>query len=345
MAGSATTTSSPWCERCSRSASRPTWPPRTSRPSSSATRRTTRRFSFSSTTRSASRMCGVSPGACRARRSTSRGAPPAPASPSWRSTFSPDGLARLMEWLAYPAIGVIVGFFAGLLGIGGGVVLVPLLVLVFRAQGLPDEHVLHIALGTGLAVMAFTSVSSMRAHHAHGSVDWKIARAMSPGMLAGSFGAALIAGLIPTKPLAIAFTVLVFYAATQILLDLKPPGSRDLPSGPGLFGAGTLIGALSSLVAAGGAFLTIPFPVWGQVPIRRAIGPPAATWPPHAVAGTAGYVLHGLRAQGLPSPSVGYAYLPAPALVGVTCMLPPPLGARLAHRLPVKHLRTLFPVF
>src|SRR5258706_11317509 len=170
-------------------------------------------------------------------------------------------------------------------------------------------------------------------------------RAMALGMLGGSCGAALIGVLIPTKPLAIAFTVLVFYAATQILFNLKPPGSRDLPSGPGLFGAGTLIGALSSLVAAGGAFLTIPFLVWCKVPIRRAIGTAAANGQPNAVAGTAGYVLHGLRAQGLPSPSVGYAYLPAPALVGVTCMLPPPLGARLAHRLPVKHLRTLFPVF
>src|SRR5258706_96250 len=124
--------------------------------SSSATRGTTRRLSLSSTIRSASRTCSVSPGACRARRSTSRGAPPAPASPSWRRTFSPDGLARLMEWLAYPAIGVIVGFFAGLLGIGRGVAPLPLLVLVFRAHGLPHEHLLPIPLGPGPALLGFT---------------------------------------------------------------------------------------------------------------------------------------------------------------------------------------------
>lgn len=248
----------------------------------------------------------------------------------------------MMEWLAYLAIGALVGFAAGLLGIGGGVVMVPLLVLVFRAHGLPSEHVLHLALGTALAAMVFTSVSSMRAHHAHGAVDWKIARAMSPGMLAGSFLAALVAGLIPTRPLAVLFTGLVFYAATQILLDLKPSTTRELPGAAGLFTAGAVIGAISSMLAAGGAFLTIPFLAWCKVPLRRAIGTAAANGLPIAVAGTAGYVLQGVRVAGLPAPSLGYVYLPALALVVSTSMLAAPVGARLAHRLPIKQLRMLF---
>lgn len=247
-----------------------------------------------------------------------------------------------MGWLAYLGIGALVGFAAGLLGIGGGVVMVPLLVLVFRAHGLPPEHLLHLALGTALAAMVFTSMSSMRAHHVHGAVDWKIARAMSPGMLAGSFIAALIAGLIPTRPLAIAFTGLVFYAATQILLNLKPPGSRELPGPVGLFGAAAVIGAVSSLLAAGGAFLTIPFLAWCKVPLRRAIGTAAANGLPIAIAGTAGYIMQGLRVSDLPSPNIGYVYLPALALVVMTSIPAAPLGARLAHRLPVKRLRTLF---
>jgi uncharacterized membrane protein YfcA len=247
-----------------------------------------------------------------------------------------------MEWLAYLGIGTLVGFAAGLLGIGGGVVMVPLLVLVFRASGVPGEHIMHIALGTALAAMVFTSLSSMRAHHAHGAVDWKIARAMSPGMLAGAFIAALVAGFIPTFPLAVGFTVLVFYAATQILLDLRPPGSGELPAGVALFGAGALIGAVSSLLAAGGAFLTIPFLAWCRVPLRRAIGTAAANGLPIAIAGTAGYIFHGLRANGVPGPSVGYVYLPALALVVTTSMVAAPLGARLAHRLPVRRLRILF---
>ena len=247
-----------------------------------------------------------------------------------------------MEWLAYLGIGALVGFAAGLLGIGGGVVMVPLLVLVFRASGVAAEHLMHVAIGTALAAMVFTSLSSMRAHHAHGAVDWKVARAMSPGMLAGSFAAALAAGFIPTRPLAVGFTVLVFYAATQILLDLRPSGSRELPGAGGLFGAGVVIGAVSSLLAAGGAFLTIPFLVWCRVPLRRAIGTAAANGLPIAIAGTAGYVLNGLRAEGLPSMSLGYVYLPALALVVTTSMLAAPVGARLAHRLPVKRLRSIF---
>jgi uncharacterized protein len=245
-------------------------------------------------------------------------------------------------WLAYLAIGVAVGFFAGLLGIGGGMIMVPMLVLAFTAQGLLADHILHLALGTAIATIIFTSLSSMRAHHAHGAVDWGIARAMAPGMLAGSLGAALAAGLIPTRPLALMFTALVFLAATQLLLDLRPGTARQLPGRAGVFGAGALIGGVSSLLAAGGAFLSIPFLAWCNVPLRRAIGTAAANGFPIAVAGSLGYVLQGLRAGGLPPGSLGYVYLPALALIVITSMLAAPYGARLAHRLPVRRLRVLF---
>jgi uncharacterized membrane protein YfcA len=247
-----------------------------------------------------------------------------------------------MEWLAYLGIGALVGFAAGLLGIGGGVVMVPLLVLVFAAHGVSAGHVLHLALGTAMAAMMFTSVSSMRAHSAHGAVDWKIARAMAPGMLAGSFAAALVAGLIPTRPLALLFTAFVFYAATSILLDLRPAGTRPLPAPAGIFVAGAVIGAISSLLAAGGAFMTIPFLAWCGVPLRRAIGTAAANGLPIAIAGTAGYLIQGWSAPGVPAWSLGYVYLPALALVVITSMTAAPLGARLAHRLPVKRLRVIF---
>jgi uncharacterized protein len=245
-------------------------------------------------------------------------------------------------WLAYLAIGLAVGFFAGLLGIGGGAVMVPILVLVFTAQGLAPDHVMHMALGTAMAAIMFTSVASMRAHHAHGAVDWSIARAIAPGILAGSFCAALAAGLIPKRPLALMFTGLAFYAATQILFDLRPKQSRELPGAAGLFAAGAAIGAVSSLLAAGGAFLCIPFLAWCSVPLRRAIGTAAAVGLPIAAAGTLGYVVQGLRIEALPSPSLGYVYLPALVLVVATSMLAAPLGARVAHRLPVKRLRIIF---
>ena len=249
-----------------------------------------------------------------------------------------------MEWAAYLGIGALVGFAAGLLGIGGGVVMVPLLVLVFRAHEMPPEHVLHIALGTALAAMMFTSVSSMRAHHAHGAVDWKIARAMAPGMLFGSFVAAIVAGWIPTRPLALLFTAFVFYAATSILLDIKPSSTRALPGTGGIFTAGAVIGAVSSLLAAGGAFMTIPFLAWCGISLRRAIGTAAANGLPIAIAGTAGYLIQGWKVPELPYPSLGYVYLPALALVVTTSMLTAPIGARAAHRLPINILRRMFAV-
>jgi uncharacterized protein len=245
-------------------------------------------------------------------------------------------------WPAYLAIGAAVGFFAGLLGVGGGMVMVPAMVLVFTAQALAAEHIMHLALGTSLATIMFTSLSSVRAHHVRGAVDWRVARAMAPGMVAGSFAAALAAGFIPTRPLAMLFTALVFYMATQLFFDLRPAQTRALPGRAGIFGAGALIGGVSSLVAAGGAFLSIPFLAWCNVPLRRAIGTAAANGFPIAVAGTAGYVIQGLRANQLPPASLGYVYLPAFALVVATSMLAAPLGARLAHRLPVKRLRILF---
>jgi uncharacterized protein len=245
-------------------------------------------------------------------------------------------------WLAYLGVGLVVGFFAGLLGIGGGAVVVPILVLVFTAQGLPAEHVMHIALGTAMATIMFTSISSMRAHHAHGAVDWSIARAIAPGIVVGSFCAALLAGVISKRPLAVMFTALVFYAATQILFDLRPKDARELPGRGGMFAAGAGIGAVSSLLAAGGAFLCVPFLAWCSVPLRRAIGTAAAVGLPIAIAGSLGFVVQGLRVDGLPSPSLGYVYLPALVLVAATSMLAAPVGARVAHRVPVRRLRMVF---
>lgn len=244
-------------------------------------------------------------------------------------------------WLAYVAIGALAGFIAGLLGIGGGAVIVPLLVFAFTAQGVPESNLLHLALATTMATIIFTSLSSARAHHSHGSVDWTMARIMMPGMLAGAFVAALIAGMVPTRPLAITFTALIFVAATQVVLDLRPKTTRAVPGPAGVFAAASLIVAISSLLAVGGAFLTIPFLAWCNVPLRRAIGTAAANGFPIALAGTAAYVLQGWRVPGLPEGSLGYVYLPALALIAASSMLTAPAGAKLAHRMPVKKLRIL----
>ena len=245
-------------------------------------------------------------------------------------------------WWAYLAIGVAVGFLAGLFGIGGGMIMVPMLVFVFTAKGFPAAYMMHLALATSMATIVFTSLSSVRAHHRHAAVDWKVVRAMAPGIVAGAFAATLAAGLVPTRPLAVFFTGFMFYAATQMFFEVKPKPWRELPGAAGLFCAGALIGAFSSVLAAGGAFLSIPFLAWCNLPLKRAIGTAAANGFPIAVAGTAGYILNGLRVEGLPEASLGYVYLPALAIIVAASMPLAPLGARLAHRLPVKRLRMVF---
>lgn len=245
-------------------------------------------------------------------------------------------------WWAYLLTGTAVGFLAGLLGIGGGMVMVPALVFIFSAKGFPAERMMHLALATAITTIVFTSMASVRAHHRHGAVDWPIARAMSPGIVVGAFAAALFAGLVPTRPLAVFFTGFMFFAATQMLLQRQPRSTRALPGPAGVFCAGALIGGLSSLLAAGGAFLSIPFLAWCNVPLRRAIGTAAANGFPIALAGSAGYVVQGLRVEGLPSGSLGFVYLPALAWIVATSMLAAPWGARVAHRLPLNRLRTVF---
>src|SRR5258706_10147549 len=218
-------------------------------------------------------------------------------------------------WWTYLAIGMAVGFLAGLLGIGGGMIMVPMLVFVFTAKGFPAEHMMHLSLATSMATIVFTSLASVRAHDRHQAVDWAVARAMAPGIVVGALAATLLAGYVPTRPLAIFFTGFMFYAGMQMFVEVKPKPSRQLPGAAGLFGVGAGIGALSSVLAAGGAFLSIPFLVRCNVSLKRAIGTAAANGFPIAVAGTIGYILNGLRTSGLPDGSLGYVYLPALAIV------------------------------
>jgi len=245
-------------------------------------------------------------------------------------------------WLAYLAIGLAVGFLAGLLGIGGGAIMVPMLVFVFTAKGFASEHLMHLSVATSLATIVFTSLSSVRAHQRFGAVEWPIVRSMAPGIVAGAFGGALAASLVPTRPLMAGFGLFLFYTATQMLIDAKPRSGRSLPQPAGLFAAGALIGGLSSLLAVGGAFLSVPFLSWCNVPIKRAIGTTAANGFPIAVAGSGGYIAQGLMTDGLPAGSLGYVYLPALVLISVTSMLAAPFGARLVHRAPIRPIRITF---
>ena len=248
----------------------------------------------------------------------------------------------MLEWLlAYLALGAVVGFFAGLLGIGGGAIMVPLLVLMFDAQGLPREEVLHLAVGTSMSTILFTSLSSIRSHQKRGSIRWDIFRGMAPGILAGGLVGSAIASVIPAGALAVGFTVVIFFAATNILLDRKPNASRNLPGTAGLFGVGAGISAVSAVAALGGAFISVPYMLWCNVPMLQAVGTAASLGFPIAVAGSIGYVVNGLHDPALPPLALGYVYLPALAGIVVTSMMFAPLGAAAAHNLPTRWLKRI----
>jgi uncharacterized membrane protein YfcA len=247
------------------------------------------------------------------------------------------------EWfLGYLALGAVAGFFAGLLGVGGGAIMVPVLALMFDAQGFPEQHLMHLALGTSMAAIVFTSISSLRAHHSHGAVIWPIVRDIAPGIVVGTLLGAQIAGRVPTKPLAIFFACFIAYVAVQMILNVKPRPSRQLPGKAGMFGVGAFIGGISALVAIGGGSLSVPFMTWCNVKVHHAIGTSAAIGFPIALAGSVGYMVAGYGATNLPEASWGFIYLPALAATVVVSMLVAPVGARVAHSLPVPTVKKIF---
>jgi uncharacterized membrane protein YfcA len=245
-------------------------------------------------------------------------------------------------WLLYLALGAFTGLFAGLLGIGGGSVMVPLLVLLFSAQQFPDAEIMRLALGTSMAAILFTSVSSVRAHHRHGAVHWPIVARITPGILLGTLLGTGLAKQMPSTGLAILFVVFISYVAVQMILGFKPKPSREMPGSAMTALAGVGIGAFSCLVAIGGGALSVPFMTWCNVRMQHAIGTSSAIGFPIAAGGAVGYVFNGWDAAGLPPYSLGFVYLPAVAGLTASSVLTAPLGARLTHRLPVKQLRQIF---
>ncbi len=250
---------------------------------------------------------------------------------------------ELMEWqAAYLVLGAIAGFLAGLFGVGGGLVLVPVLLLLFDAQHFPSGYLMHLALGTSMATIVFTSFASARKHHQHGAVNWQVVRRITPGILLGTAIGAATASAIPAKGLGIFFALFVYFAAVQILIDKRPHPSRQLPGIAGMTLTGTFTGWVSSLVSIGGGTIVVPFLIWCNVPIRNAIATSAAIGFPIAVGGTLGYLAIGWHIDALPGPHLGYVYLPALFWVALASVLTAPLGAKATHRMNVELLRKLF---
>jgi uncharacterized protein len=240
-------------------------------------------------------------------------------------------------------LGCATGFLAGLLGIGGGMVLVPFLTMILAHRGVPADLSVKMAIATSMATILFTSLSSVRAHHAKRAVRWDIVRGLAPGIVLGGLAAgAGVFALIKGQALALFFAVFVAFSATQMLRGRKPKPSRQLPGAAGQAVAGGGIGFISGLVGAGGGFISVPFMSWCNVPMHSAVATSAALGFPIALANTAGYVIGGWS-QPAPLPgSLGYLYLPALGVIALASVLVAPLGARAAHAMNVGQLKRVF---
>lgn len=247
------------------------------------------------------------------------------------------------EWiLAFVSLGLFAGFMAGLLGIGGGGIMVPMLTTIFLAQGISADYAVHLALGTSMAAIVMTSISSMRAHHARGGVVWPVVKAMAPGVIIGTFAATFLAAQISAQHLAIFFALFMGYVALNMLRPKKTTnGAGKTASKAELAAVGTGIGSISALVSIGGGSLTVPYLNWRNIDLKYAIGTSAAVGLPISAAGALGYLLNTQPGLDIPY-AVGLVYLPGVLLMSVASFLTAPLGAKLAHKLPVAVLKKVF---
>ncbi|MEW5754681.1 MAG: sulfite exporter TauE/SafE family protein [Pseudomonadota bacterium] len=242
----------------------------------------------------------------------------------------------------YLAAGALAGLTSGLLGLGGGIIVVPVLYWVFQGQGIAADAVMHYAVGTSLATIIFTSISSIHAHHRRGAVRWDVARWLAPGVALGALLGAVAADQIPSDGLRILFGVFELLVALQMGFLLIPQAQRPLPGPSGLAACGGGIGLFSSLIGIGGGSFTVPLLHWCRVDMRQAVATSAACGLPIAVMGSLGFIIMGWQeAQGTPG-SMGYVYLPALFGIVGSSVVFAPLGAALAHRLPLTQLRWVF---
>ena len=241
------------------------------------------------------------------------------------------------DFVWYPLIGVLAGLLAGLLGIGGGLIVVPALMVVMPV---PKAVLAHSAIGTSLASIALTSISSSYEHHRRGAIRWPLVAALAPGLALGALGGAALAHSLRSDSLRAAFGVFLLAMAVQMVLRVQPAPHRAPPGTLGMSSAGAIIGCVSGIVGIGGGAMTVPFLGWCNVPLREAIAISAACGLPIAIAGAIGFMSFGAGA-GLPSSS-GYIYWPAFVGVALASVATSRAGAALAHNLPVELLRRIF---
>jgi uncharacterized membrane protein YfcA len=242
----------------------------------------------------------------------------------------------------YMALGAFVGFMAGLLGVGGGGILVPLLASIFTYQGMNTDNVVHLALGTSLTCMIISSAASVRAHAARGAIMWKVVGGMAPGIIFGAFLITQVAANVNATYIALFFALFMALVAGQMFLNWKPKPSQTPMRIPGLMLTGAGIGSVSALAAVGGGFLTVVYLGYKNLDMKKAIGTSAAIGFPIAIAGTVGYMISGWSETFNTPYTLGYIYVPAFIAIAITSFMAAPYGARFSHSLPEAKLKKIF---
>lgn len=245
-------------------------------------------------------------------------------------------------WLTCLLLGGFAGLAAGLLGVGGGLIIVPVLAGLYAGHGFPEAVVMQAAVGTSLATIVITSIASARSHHRRGGVLWPQVWQLGSGILFGAWLGAAIAHRLHSRSLGLLFALFEFAVAAQMLWGRLPEAHRRVPGRWVNAGAGLVIGAISAVLGIGGGTMTVPWLVWHNVDIRQAVGTSAACGLPIALSGTLGFVVAGWHVDGLPAGTTGYVYWPAVAAIVATSTLAAPVGARLAHNLPRAKLKVVF---
>lgn len=244
----------------------------------------------------------------------------------------------LIEFLA---IGLLAGYLAGFLGIGGGFVVVPALTFLFMQDPATAPWAIHMAVGTSLATMLVTSLSSIAAHHQKRAIRWPLVRSLTPGLLLGAVLGAIFANYLEPEILVRIVGIFAVLAGLQLILGRKPEGEKPMPGQPGVSLVGLLIGSVSSLIGIGGGALMGPWQLWHGVKAQNAVATSAACGYPIAIAGSISFLLLGLGSE-LPNGAFGYIHLPAFAGIAVASALAAPLGVATVHRLPPLTVRRVF---
>ena len=250
-----------------------------------------------------------------------------------------------MLYVWFVIAGAFAGVCAGLFGVGGGLIIVPALVWIFTAYHFPPEVVTHLAIGTSLATIIITSISSMSAHNKRGGVRWDIWRNMAIGLVVGSLVGAGIAEKIDGQSLqAIIGVGALLVAMNMLFVRNKEQLGKPMPSKGVQVGAGTGIGLASAIFGIGGGSLTVPFLNWAGLSMKQAVGTSAACGLPIAIAGALGFAWFGKNVENLPAGTIGFVHISGFLCISVVSFIMAKVGAKIAHQLPAATLKRAFGV-